>query len=121
VRGYLQSEALGDDGLFASVELRSPSFASFANSKIDQPIFDDWRGFLFADGAYSWVLQALPSVVANQPGQQSVFRISSVGLGTRIHALSHLSSDLDLAFPLQDATVTKAWQPYFQFTVKSEL
>jgi hemolysin activation/secretion protein len=114
VRGYLQSEILGDDGIFSSLELRSPSFASFADSTTGQTIFDEWRVFGFADSALARVLDALP-------GQQSAFNAASVGLGTRFRALSNLSSELDLAFPLRDATVTKAWQPYFQFSVKSEL
>jgi hemolysin activation/secretion protein len=114
VRGYLQSEALGDDGVFTSMEVRSPSIAPWFDSIVDQPIFEEWRFYGFTDGAIAWVLDALP-------GQQSKFKLGSFGLGSRLHAFGHLSTDLIVGIPMRDATVTKAWRPYFQFSVKTEL
>ncbi len=114
VRGYLQSEALADNGVFASLEVRSPSFSSWVDSLIDQPIFDEWRAYGFTDGAVAWVLDPLPE-------QTSKFRIGSFGAGTRIRALNHLVTDFILAVPMRDGTATEAWRPYFQFSVKSEL
>ncbi|MBV9570049.1 MAG: ShlB/FhaC/HecB family hemolysin secretion/activation protein [Alphaproteobacteria bacterium] len=114
VRGYLLSEAIGDDGVFSSLEMRSPSFSSSVNDFVGEPLFEEWRVHGFVDGAVIWVLDPLPE-------QQSRFKIASVGLGTRVHAFSHLTSDLNVAFPLVDGAATSAWRPYFQFSVKSEL
>ncbi|MBV8800774.1 MAG: ShlB/FhaC/HecB family hemolysin secretion/activation protein [Alphaproteobacteria bacterium] len=114
VRGYLQSSVLADDGVFASLEIRTPSFAPLVDSLIDEPIFDEWRAYGFTDGAVAWVLDPLPE-------QTSKFRIGSFGVGTRFHALGHLASDFIFAVPMRDASATKAWEPYFQFSVKSEL
>jgi hemolysin activation/secretion protein len=114
VRGYLQSEALGDDGVFTSMEIRSPSIAPWFDAIVDQPIADEWRLYGFTDGAIAWVLDPLP-------GQQSKFKLGSFGVGSRLHAFGHLSTDLILGIPMRDATVTRAWEPYFQFSVKTEL
>ncbi|MBV9063007.1 MAG: hypothetical protein JOY77_08785 [Alphaproteobacteria bacterium] len=55
------------------------------------------------------------------PEQQSKFKLASFGFGTRLRALSHLSADLILGVPMRDSTATTAWDPYFQFSVKTEL
>jgi hemolysin activation/secretion protein len=47
VRGYLQSEGLGDNGIHASVELRSPSLAQWMGSKIAGHV-DDLRDLMRA-------------------------------------------------------------------------
>jgi len=113
VRGYLQSEALGDDGILGSIEVRTPSVTPLLGSAMES-YFDDWRLFVFADDAETWVLDALP-------GQQSQFRLKSVGIGTRFHALSHVTGDVDFAFPLLTGPNTRGKQPYVQFSLKSEL
>ena len=57
VRGYLESEALGDYGIAGTLELRSPNIAPYLEQKLDNPLgqpvkfnaFDEWRFFAFAD------------------------------------------------------------------------
>ena len=115
VRGYLQSEVLGDDGVFASIELRSPSMVTVTNSLFGNVGFiDDWRLYEFTDTAIAWVLNALP-------GQENTFRIAGVGIGTRLSLLSHFSGSLDVAFPMLKGPATTPRKPYLQFSVKSEL
>jgi hemolysin activation/secretion protein len=118
VRGYLQSEAVGDDGLLDSSELRSPSFARFVDSAANDwfafdPEIDDWRVYGFADLARVWVIGALP-------GQTNDFTLESVGAGTRIAALGHLSGLVDVALPLRSGPATPAKKPRLSFSVKSE-
>lgn len=132
VRGYLQSEAIGDDGIVAQNELRSPSFARFVDAELPSlisdvmpdwlpewtrgwgdPGFDDWRVYGFADFARVWVLGALP-------GQASGYTLESVGAGTRLAAWNHLLAVVDVALPLRTGPATPALKPRLTFSVKSE-
>ena len=105
VRGYLESEVLGDNALLGSVELRSPSLAYLLGAKAD-----DWRLFGFAEGGQLNILQPLPE-------QQAVFDLASVGLGTRIKLFNHLNGQVDMAVPLVTSVLTKAYQPRAEFRV----
>jgi hemolysin activation/secretion protein len=109
VRGYLQSEAIGDDGLIESTELRSPSFARFVGPEVD-----DWRVYAFADLARVWIIGALP-------GQTDMFTLESIGAGMRVAALNHLLGIVDVALPLRSGPATPAKRPRITFSVKSEL
>jgi hemolysin activation/secretion protein len=111
VRGYLQSEAIGDDGLGASVEIRSPSAAPYV--PYVGSYIDDWRMFIFGDLAEVWVLDPLPS-------QQKFFRLASTGFGSRLMSLGHLSASADMAWPLLAGAYTKAYVPVTSFTFKAE-
>ena len=72
VRGYLESTALGDDGLAGSIELRTPPVGTlFRLTSIS-----DWRFFAFFDGAVLKVRDALPE-------QQSSFDLASYGAGNQ--------------------------------------
>jgi hemolysin activation/secretion protein len=118
VRGYLQSEVVGDDGILESSELRSPSFAKFVDSEAHDwfdvdPMIDDWRIYGFADLARVWVLGALP-------GQTNAFTLESIGAGTRIAALGRVSGLVDVALPLRSGPSTPAKKPRVSFSVKSE-
>ena len=114
LRGYLQSEALGDDGIVGSIELRSPSLAALANKYINSPWIDDWRFYVFTDDGVARVIDTLP-------GQQSVFGLESFGAGTRLQLFSHFNGEVLMGMPLRNGPVTKAWHPYTEFTVKAEL
>jgi hemolysin activation/secretion protein len=96
VRGYLEATALGDNGLFATAELRSPSLigtAKAASAGIAGNPADEWRFHVFADAGWVGVDDALP-------GQNSSFGLSSVGLGTRFRLRKHYHGSLDAAVPL---------------------
>jgi len=88
VRGYLESTAVGDKGMRATVELRSPNL---------WPERLGWlanlQTFAFADGAGLYLNDPLP-------GQQSHFNLASVGLGLRLQAKRYASVSLDLGWPL---------------------
>lgn len=113
LRGYLQSEALGDEGFSADFTLNSPSLAPLMGDLFGDGIVDDWRFFVFEDSAVAWVLDRLPE-------QRSVFSLSSLGIGTRLDLLSHLTGNLMMGMPLRTGVATKAWHPTFQFSATTE-
>lgn len=113
VRGYLQSEAVADDGVLESVELRSPSISTLLGP-YTYNLIDEWRGFIFFDAARLWLLDPLAD-------QQSHFALYSTGVGTRIHLWDHFEGEAVLGFPLKSGAATRQDRPYVQFSVKSDL
>lgn len=95
VRGYPESNSLGDDGAFASLELRTPSLHQFI-----QDYIKDLYAYTFVDGGYVQVQDA-------QPGQIESFNLLSTGLGVNIKANKNLFAVLDYAHVLQDAGTIK--------------
>lgn len=92
VRGYYESQELGDYGVYGQYELESPSIHPWLFG-------DDWRFFAFADGAYLRVRDALPDLEGDVFDEAG---LASVGLGTRLRLLDHLNASLILAAPLID-------------------
>jgi hemolysin activation/secretion protein len=95
VRGYLESEVLGDNAAFGSIELRSPPL--FPGSSVK----NDWRFYLFSEGGLATLQDALPD-------QESRFYLASVGAGSRIQLRDHFNGSLDLGFPLVSQAQTRA-------------
>jgi len=90
-RGYLESTSLGDNGVFGTAEMRSPSL--IGNPKPGGTASDDWRFHAFADAGLLGIWDALP-------GQQKQFGFASIGLGTRFKFAGHYNGSLDVATPL---------------------
>ena len=97
VRGYLEAEVLGDDGVVGTLELRSPSLLSKLG-----PDANEWRFYIFTDGGYLTLLDPLPE-------QDSTFALASIGIGTRIRFQNHFNGSLDAALPFIDQINTDAW------------
>lgn len=93
VRGYLESEALGDYGVALGAELRRNWASEFAGG-----LSGDWH--LFTEGAQLRLIDALP-------GQISRYSLLAAGLGVRVNAKSGLRANLELGYPLRDGPVTK--------------
>jgi hemolysin activation/secretion protein len=115
VRGYLQSEGLGDQGFRGSLELRSPSLSPYFHV----PALNEVKLVTFLDGAKAWLHSPLPD-------QQSDYSLMSTGVGITAGAFNHLHGSLYLAYPLK-ATVDKGMsgvtaygQQRFQFRVWTE-
>jgi hemolysin activation/secretion protein len=104
VRGYLESEVLGDNAIIGSVEIRTPSI------RLLGPKVTDWRVFLFSEGGQANILDPLSE-------QQAVFDLASFGFGTRMELINHLNGQIDFALPLITAVNTKADQPRAEFRV----
>ena len=96
VRGYLEAEAIGDNGVFGSFELRTPQLVTWTKSE-----GNDWRAYIFADGGWLTIRDALPA-------QTSSFTLASVGIGTRFRFLNHLNGSLDAGVALLDLIQTDA-------------
>jgi hemolysin activation/secretion protein len=96
VRGYLESEQLGDYGVFGSIELISPQLAAYIGSWAR-----DLRALAFLDAGYGGIQEPLP-------GQLRSFDLYGVGVGLRMLAFDGLELTLDWALPLEDADRTEA-------------
>ncbi len=93
VRGYLEATALGDNGVFGTVEVRSPSFIGTPDASGKRS--NEWRLYGFAEGGLVGIYDALP-------GQQSQYGLASVGAGTRILVHDHFNGSVDVGIPLID-------------------
>ena len=103
VRGYLESEELGDNGLLGSVEMRSPSLGDLLGKSVDE-----WRFYLFGEGGILTINQPLPE-------QQDNFKLASVGVGTRFKMVNHLNGSFDAGLPLDNGTSTHAYETQLTF------
>lgn len=112
VRGYLQSEVVGDDGIVGSVELRTPPLGSVFGKTIGGYI-DDLRLFSFADAAYARRRRALPSEEVDNT-------IVSIGGGLQIEMFKVFSGLLAVGVPLLDGATSTAGDPRLTFSVKTE-
>ncbi len=107
VRGYLAAEQSADDGMIGSVELRTPSIASWLGSPLTE-----LRLHTFADGAELWLRDALPD-------QDDRFDMASVGVGMQANVSTWLSGSLDLGLPLVDGPNTDKYDPRAQFSLSA--
>lgn len=96
VRGYYEAEEVGDNGLFGTVELRSPSLLRFVTAKKG-----DWRVYVFADAGWLTVIDSLPD-------QKNHFDFASFGIGSRLQLLDHFSGSIDAGLPQLKEGQTKA-------------
>ncbi len=90
VRGYFESQALGDDGITVKLELRSPSYAEKLS------YVRDLRLLAFIDAASLRVRHPLA-------GQVDSHDIHGAGIGMRLEGSQGLDASLDWAWPLTDA------------------
>ncbi len=101
VRGYLESEVVGDNAAFGSVELRSASIGQ-AKSR------GEWRVFVFSDAGVLNVYHALPQ-------QKSYFYLASYGAGTRVRLRENFNGSVDAGIPLVAQSSTRAHDLRFTF------
>lgn len=89
VRGYLESTALGEDGLSLSLEARTPNLAKHLGD-----LFDEVHLLAFVDGGSVHVRDPLP-------GQDDNFNLAGTGLGLRLSSWHGVTAGLDWAVALQ--------------------
>jgi len=95
VRGYLESEVLGDVGSRGSLELRAPQLPWWSET------LQQFNLVAFYETARVQIKEPLP-------GQNSRFSLESVGVGLRLRTRNAFSASLDLAWPLRDSVVTRS-------------
>ncbi|KGM30588.1 ShlB/FhaC/HecB family hemolysin secretion/activation protein, partial [Inquilinus limosus] len=110
VPGYVESEELGDNGWIAALRLTTPNLGQW----IDPSLVEDWRVYAYGDYAELWLQDV-------NPGQDDEFQLASVGFGTRVKLLNHLTGSVDLAVPLIDASDTRANDIRILFTLGASL
>lgn len=91
VRGYLESEELGDIGASGSLELRSPQLTSWWPQQLQELFL-----FLFYDAGVVGILEPLPV----DGEKTSRLYLNSAGLGLRLAAFGGLQAGIDWAYPL---------------------
>lgn len=108
VRGYYVSEAVGDDGVNGSIELRTPdlgpSIAAFLSN---------FRLLGFVDAGYARV--RVPAAE-----QQRAFKLVSAGGGVRIQLFRLLTGEFVAGVPLRRGPISQRGTPRYSFSLKSE-
>jgi hemolysin activation/secretion protein len=122
VRGYLESETLGDNGVVGNVELRSPNIGELLQKQMKDEtgqgqarftIFNDWRFFGFADAGTVTVLHPMIE-------QQSKFDVWSYGVGARFKMFNYLNGTLVYSVPMVSQAYTEARNPRVNFRIWGE-
>jgi len=94
VRGYHQTQQLGDNGVNLSLELQSPRL-----TPEDWTVVENLRVHAFFDWAYLWILDALPSTPSH-------YQLAATGLGLRTQIFRHFIGEFDWGYPFyQQGTV----------------
>jgi hemolysin activation/secretion protein len=88
VRGYHETERLGDDGVNGSLELYGPELAAYAFEGMNR-----LRFLAFGDAAKLWVRRALP-------GTPRSYGLASMGVAMRMQMFKHVLGEFDWAYPL---------------------
>lgn len=94
VRGYAESQALGDSGVFSSLELRTPPLLKWINSALVKDYVKEFYAFSFVDAGHVKTLDALP-------GQKASSNLASVGLGVKFKSSKGVFTNLDYAHALR--------------------
>lgn len=105
VRGYYLAEAVGDNGISGSVELRSPSYAGKLGSFVDE-----LRLIAFVDAGAVSVLSPLPDQIDS-------FQLVSIGVGGRFGLFRYLTGSAAYGLALTRGTVTAPGDGQFVFTL----
>lgn len=106
VRGYAESERLGDNGVQGSVELRTPQLLNRASGRVTESYV-----YFFGDGARVRILDPLPA-------QISGYHLASEGVGTRFK-VGNFTVDLDGARADAAGYVTRKGDLSAQFRVNT--
>ena len=99
VRGYLESEVVGDNAAFGTLELRTPPLGLKTS---------DLRLYAFSDAGLLKIYQALPS-------QHSYFQLASYGVGSRVQFHDNFHGSVDAGMPLIAQAPTQAHDLHFTF------
>jgi len=122
VRGYLETETLGDNGIVGNLELRGPNVGEMLQKQMKDEtgqgqarftIFNEWRMFAFADAGVATVLHPLPE-------QQSQFDLWSYGVGSRFKMFDYINGTLVYSVPMISQTYTSARSPRVNFRIWGE-
>ncbi|MES2199149.1 MAG: ShlB/FhaC/HecB family hemolysin secretion/activation protein [Chlamydiota bacterium] len=113
VRGFPMAAALGDDGYYANLELRTP-FPGLVETKVPF-MHRKWKDFLQLIG---FVDQG--GVLLNGGGedQKKHLSMTSAGVGVRIFAPFHINISFDIGFPLTEEKKQSSPVYYFRTSIQ---
>ena len=109
VRGYLESSALGDNGVSGTLELRTPPLMKY----IKTDLFKEFYAYSFIDAGYVSIYDPLPK-------QDKSSDLMSVGLGVKLKATKGIFTNLDYAHALRDSGDIKSGDDRLHFRVGYE-
>lgn len=109
VRGYYQTQQLGDNGLNTAIELYSPNFIPAEWVEHVQGL----RALTFFDWGYLWIKDPLPK-------NPSFYALAGTGAGLRLQVLRHLTGELDVGFPLYKQGTSIPGSPRIDFRMAYE-
>jgi hemolysin activation/secretion protein len=108
VRGYLESEALGDNAFHWTLELFSPTIPTVHSD----PLKESVQITVFYDAAYLRTRQALPGQIDHQ-------RLDGAGWGVRLKLTDYFQGRVDFAWAMKDAAITQAGDFFVHFSMKA--
>jgi hemolysin activation/secretion protein len=108
VRGYLESQTLGDYGANGTFELRSPSAHRLWESQLQRAFV-----FLFYDAGVVRLQNILPGQADTRRSQ-----LASAGAGFCLYGFSGLEAALDWAYPFERSTDIDAGDTRLHFQIK---
>ena len=109
VRGYYETESLGDYGFSSQIELRSPDVARL----LDLPEQHQLRFHGFWDYGGGGIHHPLE-------GQARRFKLSSVGVGARTRLFKYLNGAVDVGTPLFSAPESESGDIFARFRIWGE-
>jgi hemolysin activation/secretion protein len=109
VRGYLESEVVGDSAIAGSLEFYSPSLLKWTKREDHE-----MRLFAFLDAGAAFINDPLPE-------QTTEFSLASWGVGGTVKVMGWLNGSLALGFPLVAEGTREVGQPLLVFRVWGEL
>lgn len=117
VRGYLESEVVGDYGLFGTFEVRGPNVAEMIPTQLlaedgekATKLFTELRVFAFFDGGLAAIYRPLEE-------QTSQFGLWSYGAGMRFTLFDQFDGAVTFALPMIGQDDTRANEPRVLFNV----
>ena len=99
VRGYLESESVGDLGVLGSIELRSSNLATRLLPEGSEPWLRDFTLLSFVDVGRTNVIEPLAEQQARVP-------LLGTGVGLRVATRSGLNASVDVAVPYKATRIT---------------
>lgn len=96
VRGYLESQALGESGIFASLELRTPPLAKFVKNNAFKDYVKEFYAFGFLDAGNVVTPETTRSVAEST-------NLMSAGFGMKLKLNKGIFTNLDYAYALRSA------------------
>jgi hemolysin activation/secretion protein len=117
-RGYLESDVLGDNAIFGTAEVRTPSLLPEVKKGGDEKNPDDrtgneWRFYGFVDAGVLTLHNPLPE-------QTWRFPLASVGFGSRVRFRNHFGGSIDVGIPLTGQNLTNVHETRVTFRLTAD-